>query len=93
VAVIVKLNAPAAVGVPLITPEVGWTDKPVGRPEALKVAAGEPSADTVAEYALPSVIVPNTPDTAVGAVAGSRTLPAKVADAEPKLFVAVIVNV
>lgn len=36
----VTLNAPDTLGVPLMTPKTGLSDRPLGRPVATKVGAG-----------------------------------------------------
>jgi hypothetical protein len=67
--------------------------KPTGNAPRVtrNVGAGEPSADTDLDTGTATANGPNTADTAVGAIP-AETLPAKVVDADPAEFVAVIVK-
>jgi hypothetical protein len=60
--------------------------------DTANVGAGEPSAETDADAAVPCVNEPNELDTTEGGAIPDRTPPAKVADADPREFVAVIVK-
>lgn len=71
-AVTVKVNCPAAVGVSLMTPVVLSIDNHVGAPARLKVGAGSPFAVTVNVPGLPKVNVVVGPLVMAGACATVR---------------------
>ncbi len=93
VAVTVKLYGPAVVGVPAMTPVVGFKESPTGSEPAVtaKVGAGLPVALSVVDAGAPTVRAGMDP-LMVGATGAGATVPLKVFEAEPAMFVAVTVN-
>jgi hypothetical protein len=92
VAVIVNVAGPTVVGDPETTPEVASRVMPAGSAPAdtVNVGAGYPVATTVELYAVPTVGLGSDAVVIHGA---SRTVTVYACASDPKMFVAVIVNV